>query len=192
MGTTTFTINTSTTTTSSGSWTVNYDNGYPLGYIANNEPVRYTWSDEPEPTQEEQEERDRRARERRERVQREGQEREAAETRAETFLLSFLSEEQRASYRDNQRFEVVGSVGGRYRIRQGMVGNIDWLDENGQFGGSLCCHPSGGYLPRADIMLAQMLALTTDEVGFVRLANRYSGNTHPLRERLSARRRVGV
>jgi hypothetical protein len=199
-GTTTANYTFNTTSTTSTSWTVNNnwytDNiWYPLGYLANNEPVRNNCYNEPirQPTPEEQEERERRAREHRERIRRERQEREAAETRAATLLLSFLSEEQRASYRASERFEVVGSLGGRYRIHPGVVGNIYWLDENGQVGGQLCCHPSDERLPRADIMLAQMLALITDEESFVLLANRYSGNRHPLRERLlSARRRVGV
>lgn len=119
-------------------------------------------------------------RERREQAEERRRQHREAEERAEALLLSFLSEEQQHSYHGGQWFEVVGSAGGRYRIRQGVVGNVDWLNEYGAAGGSLCCHPIAG-LPIPDVMLAQMLALITDEEAFVRLSNRYSGARHPLR-----------
>jgi hypothetical protein len=104
-------------------------------------------------------------------------------------LFSFLSEDQQRTYLEHESIEVVGSAGGRYLIRSGVVGNIAWMNEQGERGGTLCCHPVDERLPLADIMLAQMLALVTDEESFVRLANRYSGDFHPLTGR---RRRRAV
>lgn len=151
-----------------------YNDGWQyLGTLDTDVGIRYVGIRyEPEqPTEEE-------LREHRERIRRNARELEEADeeadARAEALLLSFLSEEQQRNYRDGQWFEVVGSAGGRYRIRQGMVGNIDWLDEDGAAAGSLCCHPVYS-LPHPDIMLAQMLALITDEKAFVRLAHRYYG-----------------
>lgn len=179
--TTSNTWNTPVTITACGTTT----GWYQLGYlndsyinVANN-----VVQPEPERTPEEQE---RRNREHRERIRRAGLERQEAETRAEALLLSFLSEQQRGDYRNNQHIVVIGSAGGRYRIRPGLVGNIDWLDGNGAVGGSLCCHPRSEALPHPDIMLAQMLALITDEEAFVRLANRYNGAVHPIRARARA------
>lgn len=135
------------------------------------------------------EEQQNRDREHRERINRQAQERQQANERAQTLLLSFLSAEQREQFERDGYFHVIGSAGGRYRIRRGSVGNIDWYHEGGnEWGGSLCCHPMDAYLPPGDIMLAQMLALTTDEPGFVRLANRHTGARHPL----ARRERVGV
>jgi hypothetical protein len=98
----------------------------------------------------------------------------AAEARATALLLSVLPEDQKEPYRLTGVFEIIGSRGGRYRIRRGVAGNIDWLDEHGNRGGSLCCHPpmhGANWVPTPDVMLAQMLALQCDEADFVRVAN---------------------
>lgn len=100
---------------------------------------------------------------------------EAAEERARELLLSLLPEDQKDPYRLTGVFEIIGSHGTRYRIRRGVAGNIDWLDADGHVGGNLCCHaPQGGgdrWIPTADVMVGQLLALKTDEPAFLRVAN---------------------
>lgn len=102
----------------------------------------------------------------------------AAVDRATRTLLELLDPTQRAQYEISRTFEVIGSEGGRYRIRPGSMGNVDWLDA-GQAAGVLCAHPvlwtGEGHLPDPDVALAQLLALTTDEAEFVRTANVHRG-----------------
>jgi hypothetical protein len=55
----------------------------------------------------------------------------AANTRAEELLLSLLTPEQAATYRERGWFEVRGSKGGRWRIRnRGQSGNVDLMPRN--------------------------------------------------------------
>lgn len=117
----------------------------------------------------------------REREHAERQERERlASIRAEELLLSFLDETQRAQYERDESFDVIGSRGGHYRINHGVSGNVHLLHE-GRTALSLCAHPETtvydaagtylGELPVPDVMLAQMLALQTDELRFNDTAN---------------------
>lgn len=95
-----------------------------------------------------------------------------ASDRAQELLLSLLSDEQAATYREHGWFEVRGSSGRRWRIRnRGQSGNVDLMPEIGEEREmSLCAHPSVR-LPDADAHLAQMLALVTDDEAFERTAN---------------------
>lgn len=95
-----------------------------------------------------------------------------ASARAEELLLSLLSPEQARTWREHGWFEVQGSRGGRWRIRnRGQSGNVDLMPEIGQERlATYCAHPPDG-LPDADAHLAQMLHLATDEDGFRRVAN---------------------
>jgi hypothetical protein len=99
-------------------------------------------------------------------------ERERAAARSLELLRVLLSDEQWASYQENGWFEVRGSKGGRWRIRnRGQSGNVDLMPEIGEEReASYCAHP-GEHLPDADAHAAQMLALVTDEEMFVRTAN---------------------
>jgi len=99
-------------------------------------------------------------------------EREQAQARAEELLLSLLSEEQAATYAEHGWFEVRGSSGRRWRVRnRGQSGNVDLMPEIGEErDASFCAHPPG-WLPDADAHVAQMLALVTDDEAFVRTAN---------------------
>jgi hypothetical protein len=102
---------------------------------------------------------------------------ESARTRARNTLLEFLTPEQRAEYEAHDHFVCTGSEGNRYRIERGSAGNVVYLDERGEAAGRLCAHPSMSehWLPDADVALAQMLALMTDEPNFVRIANVHRG-----------------
>jgi hypothetical protein len=105
------------------------------------------------------------------RYEQERLEREQAKARALELLRSLLTGEQWASYQENGWFEVRGSKGGRWRIRnRGQSGNVDLMPEiGGERDASYCAHPPG-MLPDPDAHAAQMLALVTDEEMFVRTA----------------------
>ena len=100
--------------------------------------------------------------------------------RALELLMSVLDEVQAEAYRQNRTFEVIGSHGGLYRIRPGIMANVDALDPvTREFIGRLCAHPQEwdgrGILPDPDLALGQLLDLTSDEPGFVRDANVHGG-----------------
>lgn len=85
--------------------------------------------------------------------------------------MSHLSTEQRASYANDQSFEVVGSAGNRYRINRGADHNVTYFSTNGRYS-ELCAVPQDVHLlPYPLVALAQMLALVTDEPGFLQVAN---------------------
>ena len=93
-------------------------------------------------------------------------------SRAEQLLLSLLNDEQRRTRAEHGWFEVRGSLGGRWRIRNsGQSGNVDLMPQAGNERlMSLCIHPPGG-LPDADAHVAQMLGIVTDELAFRRTGN---------------------
>jgi hypothetical protein len=95
-----------------------------------------------------------------------------AERRSITLLTQWLSPEQRAQYENSGCFEVSGSHTRKcYRIRSGRQVNIDELGEHGARVAVLCFLPEGP-LPVGDVMLAQKIALETDEPGALRAAIR--------------------
>lgn len=121
---------------------------------------------------------------RQQQIQREAN-RVTAQSRAIDLLLTILPPEQHQRYRENEIIEVVGSHGNLYRIYPGSVGNVHWIKSDGTVGGRLCAHPDmvDGWLPNADIALAQMLALQTNEAEFVRKANVHAGERPPIPRR---------
>lgn len=111
-------------------------------------------------------------------------EREAAQAmaraRAEETLRAVLDPEQWESWQREQRFELITQSGQRYRIRRGVSGNVR-LIEDGEEREALCAHPPTvvldeegryvGTMPTEDVVIAQVLALRTDEEAFRRTAN---------------------
>lgn len=91
--------------------------------------------------------------------------------RAERLLREALTELQIRTLEIDGHFEIVGSLGHRYRIRRGSVRNVDQLDEAGTVVRSLCAAPLD--VPVADAMLAQKLLIESDELAFAFLANTY-------------------
>jgi hypothetical protein len=82
-----------------------------------------------------------------------------AERKALSLLMSLLNPEQRQEFRECRRFHVTGgSSHNRYRIRVGMIANIDVLDDDGKVKYRLCVTPAGG-VPVYDVMAAQLLHL---------------------------------
>lgn len=95
------------------------------------------------------------------------------EARARRLLREWLSTEQRAQLNADGYFEVTGShTGRRYRILKGTVSNVLELDEEGQPKIGWCFIPERT-LAAGDIMLAQKIALETDEMRVLGLANKF-------------------
>src|SRR5258707_11683722 len=78
-----------------------------------------------------------------------------------------------AQYDAKSYFEVTGCHSGkRYRISHGTSMNIHELDGAGRPRVGWCFAPKG-YLVAGDVMLAQKIALETDERGALAVANRF-------------------
>ena len=88
-------------------------------------------------------------------------------------MSQWLSSEQRADFDRSGCFEVVGCHRGkRYRIYRGTAQNVFEIDDAGELKLGLCFIPSGE-LVAGDVMLAQKIALETDESGALAVANRF-------------------
>jgi hypothetical protein len=97
-----------------------------------------------------------------------------AEARGRRLLRRWLSTEQRAQFDAMNFFDVVGcQTGRRYRIHYGHAANIREMDETGDPKIGWCFVPKG-YLVSGDVMLAQKIALETDELAALAVANRFA------------------
>jgi len=95
-----------------------------------------------------------------------------SDSRALTLLKEWLSPKQRACYERFRYFDVVGSdTGTRYRIHHGTQTNIEELSHTGQRVCKWCFAPEGN-LVAGDVMLAQKIALETNERGALSVAHR--------------------
>jgi hypothetical protein len=95
------------------------------------------------------------------------------EARGLKLLREWLSPEQRAQFDAERHFDVIGCHSGKkYRIRYGSSANIDELDEAGRPRMGWCFIPST-YLVAGDVMLAQKIALETNERDALAVANRF-------------------
>ena len=95
------------------------------------------------------------------------------EARGLELLKEWLSTEQFAQYDAKSYFEVTGCHSGkRYRIGHGTSMNIHELDDAGCPCVGWCFAPKG-YLVAGDVMLAQKIALETDERGALTVANKF-------------------
>ena len=162
-------------TTTSGSLAYSYSTGSV--YVSNG--TSWTaWNAAYQETAEQREERQRQAAEANARWAAEQEAlnaaRETAQARALELLKSLLTDAQWASYQENGWFEVRGSSGRRWRVRnRGQAGNVDLMPEIGDVReATYCAHPPD-HLPDADAHAAQLLALVTDDEAFVRTANRH-------------------
>lgn len=102
----------------------------------------------------------------------------AAEARGLQLLKEWLSPEQLAQFERDRAFDVTGSVSGkRYRIKLGRQQNVFELDAEGREICGWCFAPEGELVP-GDVMLAQKVALETDERGALKVANPFGGGAH--------------
>jgi hypothetical protein len=96
-----------------------------------------------------------------------------AEVRGLRLLRRWLSPEQLAQYEAHNYFDVRGCHSGkRYRIRHGTVTNIYELNHAGRPHAGWCFVPKD-CLVAADIILAQKIALETDERGALAVAKQF-------------------
>jgi hypothetical protein len=97
-----------------------------------------------------------------------------AEARGLTLLKEWLSPEQLAQYHANGYFDVVGCVSGkRYRIHYGTSMNVHEIDNDGSVRAGWCFVPNI-CLVAGDVMLAQKIALETNELGALAVAKEFS------------------
>lgn len=123
----------------------------------------------------------------REQARREREERQkAAGERGEELLRTVLSSDELKHYDETKEIIVTGSDGKRYRICDGIVGNVHLLAEDPSAGyqgtlANLCCHPNmypterdeeeAEGLPHRDAHVAQILWLRHDLQAFWDTAN---------------------
>jgi hypothetical protein len=96
------------------------------------------------------------------------------EGRARGLLREWLSPDQRAQFDADGYFEVTGShTGRRYRIHQGTMSDVLELDEGMEPKIGWCFVPERA-LTAGDVMLAQKIALETDEAAVLAVAKPFS------------------
>ena len=100
------------------------------------------------------------------------------EVRGLRLLREWLSAEQLAQFNKYGYFDVTGCQSGkRYRIRYGTATNIHELDRYGRPKAGWCFVPNQP-LVAGDIMLAQKIALETDELGALAVAKSFRPTWH--------------
>ena len=96
------------------------------------------------------------------------------ELRGLKLLREWLSQEQLAQYDAHNYFEVIGChTGKRYRICHGTGANVFELNAAGLPRKGWCFVPNE-YLVAGDVMLAQKIALETDERVALATANNFT------------------
>ena len=110
------------------------------------------------------------------------------DVRGLTLLKNWLRPTQLQSYEKFGYFDVIGSDSGTiYRIHHGQQANVEQLDHVGQPVCAWCFVPVGD-LVAGDVMLAQKIALETNEREAIGVAVKYA----TLRVRRGARAELGV
>ena len=96
------------------------------------------------------------------------------EARGRRLLRRWLSAEQVAQFDARNFFDVIGChTAKRYRIYYANVANVEELDKVGRPIVRYCFIPKGDLVP-GDVMLAQKIALETDELAALAVANRFA------------------
>ena len=96
-----------------------------------------------------------------------------SEIRGINLLKEWLSPEQLAQYQSYGYFDVIGRQSGkRYRIRYGVAMNICEMDSRGRIAAGWCFVPQET-LVAGDVMLAQKIALETDEWSALVVAKKF-------------------
>ncbi|CAN7400442.1 hypothetical protein LJR220_003590 [Bradyrhizobium sp. LjRoot220] len=100
------------------------------------------------------------------------------EVRGIRLLQAWLSAEQRVQFNKYGYFEVTGCHSGkRYRICYGSATNIHELDQYGRPKAGWCFVPNQPLVP-GDVMLAQKIALETDEWSALAVAKSFRPTWH--------------
>jgi hypothetical protein len=98
------------------------------------------------------------------------------EARGLNLLQEWLSPDQLAQFNAAGHFDVIGcDTGRRYRIHYGSSMNVEELDDLGR--PRICyCFVTNIPLVPGDVMLAQKIALETDERAALAMANKFMPN----------------
>lgn len=100
-----------------------------------------------------------------------------AQHRALCLLRTWLTPQQRRDLRTRREFAVTGSAGGRYRLRP-ATGSVQAVERHKTrefaIGTTFCLHDPENALPAADVTLAHLLMLWTDEPGFLAASNHHA------------------
>jgi hypothetical protein len=96
------------------------------------------------------------------------------EARGLKLLREWLSPDQLAQFNAEKYFDVIGcDTGKRYRIHYGSSMNVEELDDLGRV--RICyCFVTDIALVPGDIVLAQKIALETDERAALAMANKFT------------------
>ena len=94
-----------------------------------------------------------------------------ASNRSLELLDQWLTPEQRDSLARHGYFDLVGSNGGRYRLLKENIYNIRPIGKDGNLNHLKLCAVPEGTETLGDQLLAQKIALETDEISVVRVAN---------------------
>ena len=101
-----------------------------------------------------------------------------SEARGLALLKEWLSPDQLAQYNARRHFDVTGCHSGkRYRIRYGTAMNVFELDRAGRPLAGWCFVPKDN-LVAGDVMLAQKIALETDEWTALTVAKSFPPRWH--------------
>jgi len=101
------------------------------------------------------------------------------EARGRRLLRRWLSAEQLAQFDARNFFDVIGCHTARqYRIYYANVANVEELDKVGRPIMRYCFIPKGHLVP-GDVMLAQKIALETNELAALAVANRLGPAARP-------------
>jgi hypothetical protein len=97
----------------------------------------------------------------------------SSEARGLRLLKSWLSPEQRAQFDTTRYFDAIGCDSGkRFRIYYGISMNVSQIDADGRAIAGWCFAPVGN-LVAGDVMLAQKIALETNEFAALAVANTF-------------------
>lgn len=105
------------------------------------------------------------------------------EARGLRLLRAWLSPEQRDQFDSFWYFDVEGSATGKkYRIHFGLSANVQEIGDDGVAKRGWCFVPAAALVP-GDVMLAQKIALETNEFAALAVANQFSIIRTPIRGR---------
>jgi hypothetical protein len=105
-----------------------------------------------------------------------------AQKRAQALMRRVLTRHQWRSWVKVHRFRVRGSAGGYYRINRAYSENVELINRRGKTLARLCAGPSPYdadnprlLLPIEDLVTGQALHIATDEIGWLKTANKSFG-----------------
>jgi hypothetical protein len=96
------------------------------------------------------------------------------EARGRALMRQWLTPAQRSQFDKNGYFDVIGSsTGNRYRVQYGSSANVQEMGSDGYPRAGWCFMPHGN-LVAGDVMLAQKIALETNELEALAVANLFA------------------